>query len=518
MAALVVAVIACSDREDGVDAGPASEVSLIPLPESLSYGQTNITLPDVVGLTDDMPGVAAQLLGKTLESSAGGIEVLSVPNEKAFIRSTKDASMAEEAYRIKISADGVEIASSSDKGFLWGVQTLRQIILQAPAGKIPTLTLEDCPKKGWRGFHVDVARHMFTMEYLKKIVDVLSFYKINKLQLHLTDDQGWRIEIKKYPQLTESGCWREFDEYDIDCLNRLKSDPDYFIDPRFVRNNTEYGGYYTQAELRDFAAFAAERGIDVIPEIDMPGHFMSAIRTFPELSCTGEAGWGREFSFPVCAGKTENYGFFTDILDEVLDVFPSEYVHIGADEVEKDNWRKCDRCQALIREHNLGNVDGLQNYFVGVMADYLKSKGRKVMAWDDAFIARDPQNLVYTFWRDWKADNPGKITQAGYPIVFMEWGHFYFYSKPSDEQLRALYEFNCEPQFTGIVDSNMLGYQACVFTEIIPNERKFGQQVFPSLQAFAELAWGSRREWSNFRRRLPWHLSWLNQNGIHYRK
>lgn len=518
----IMSACSCSKNENSEQVIPISKVSLIPLPESVMYDTSNIILPNDISVTQELPALPAQLLKETLTNVMKIENTKSAANENAFIRISKDNALAEEGYKITISAESIQIDYATPKGLLWGVQTLRQILLQNTVANngnktIPALTISDTPKNTWRGFHIDVARHMFTIDYLKKITDCLSFYKINKLQLHLTDDQGWRIEIKKYPELTAKGGWREFDEYDKRCIELSQSDPDYIIDSRFIKNNNEYGGYYTQEELKDFITYATERGIDVIPEIDMPGHFSAAIKAFPDLSCTGETGWGEEFSYPVCAGKTEHYPFFKDIIDEVTTLFPSEYMHIGADEVEKHNWKKCERCQKLIQEENLGNVDNLQNYFVKEMANHVKSKGKKVMAWDDAFNAKDPQDILYTYWRDWLSDQPGKITQRGYPIVFMEWGRFYLISTPSDAQLKSLYEFNFEPQFEGIVKSNVIGFQACVWTEMIPNERKFGQQVFPSLQAFAELVWGSKREWNSFIIRLPWHLKWLTENGIHSR-
>lgn len=508
----------CSDHEDGETTISRSQIYLIPLPKSISYGTQNVALPEQMTVSQSLTGIPSELLKETLTSILSNGNVTEAENDKAFIRISINQTLEEEGYRIDITETGVNIEYSNDKGLLWGIQTLRQILLQNNQLSIPMLSIADTPGKAWRGFHIDVARHMFTMDFLKKITNCLSFYKINKLQIHLTDDQGWRIEIKKYPELATQGGWREFDEYDNSCNELAKSDTDYTIDTRFIRNNNEYGGYYTQEEMASLIDYATERGIEVIPEIDMPGHFSSAIKVYPELSCTGAAGWGEEFSYPVCAGKTENYSFFQDILDEMIALFPGNYVHIGGDEVEKDNWKTCERCQQLIADENLASLDELQNYFLKQMADHAKNQGKKVMAWDDAFSTTNPQDMLYTYWRDWMDEQPGMITQSGYPIVFMEWGRFYLSADPSDALLKSLYEFTFEPQFSGIVESNVVGFQACVWTEMIPNETKFGQHVFPSLQAFSEVAWGSDRDWSSFTNRLPWHLNWINQNGIHARQ
>lgn len=483
----------------------------------MTYGETNITIPDNVTISSDLKGIHAQLLTETL--SAIKDVVSATNNESAFIQIHPDNTLMEEGYKIVVDDKSCNIFYKTETGLLWGIQTMRQILGQNTTingnSTIPKLTVSDTPKKAWRSFHIDVARHMFTMEYLKKLVDQLSFYKLNKLQIHLTDDQGWRIEIKKYPELTSVGAWREFDEYDKRCIELAKTDESFIIDERFIRNGKEYGGFYTQDELADLISYATIRGIEVIPEIDMPGHFSAGIRAFPKLSCTGEAGWGEEFSYPVCAGKIDNYPFFKDIIDEVITLFPSTHFHLGGDEVEKKNWETCPDCQNLIREQNLINTDGLQNYFIKHMADYIRdTKGKQVMAWDDAFIEREPQELLYTYWRDWLPEQAAKITQQGFPLIFMEWGHFYLSATPSDDLLKSLYEFEFEPKFPGIVKSNVLGFQACVWTEMIPNEEKFGEHVFPSLQAFSEVAWGSTRDWGSFSARLPWHLQWLTDNGI----
>lgn len=517
---LTLTLWACNDNEDDFKGGsklPISRVSIIPMPTSLTHGMNNISIPQEVTFSNELKGINAELLTQTLSSISSSVSP--TDNANAFIKVHSDPTLKEEGYKIAVNDEGCHIYYNTPVGLLWGVQTMRQILVQHSSANgyksIPRLTLSDTPKKEWRGFHIDVARHMFSMEFLKKIVDQLSFYKINKFQIHLTDDQGWRIEIKKYPELTTIGGWRKFDKYDKEMLEKSETDKSYVIDPRYVRNTDEYGGFYTQAQIADLVAYATARGIEVIPEIDMPGHFSAGIKAYPHLSCTGEAGWGEEFSYPVCAGKTQNYQFFKDIIDEVSALFPSTHFHIGGDEVEKDNWTKCPDCQKLIREENLINVDGLQNYFIKHMADYVRTqKGKEVMAWDDAFIEREPQELLYTYWRDWKADQPAKITQQGYPLIFMEWGRFYLSATPSDDLLKSLYEFEFEPQFKGIVKSNVIGYQACVWTEWIPNEGKFGEHVFPSLQAFAELSWGSSRDWSSFSSRIPWHLEWLKKNGI----
>lgn len=467
-------------NEEPAKSYPLTRVSLIPQPKTLTYGDKNVAVPT--------------------------------------IKETKDASLGEEEYKIAVTAEAINLSYGSELGLIWGRQTVEQIVGQQTEvdGKqtIPLLSISDAPRYGWRSFHLDVARHMYKVDFLKKLVDCLSFYKINHLHLHLTDDQGWRIEIKKYPELTQEGAWRTFDKYDQECINLAQSDAAYAIDSRFIRNGNEYGGYYTQNQLKDLVAYANERGIDVIPEIDMPGHLTSAIKCYPNMQCNGTTGWGTEFSYPICAGRDENVEILKNIFDEVMEIFPGKYIHLGADEVNKDPWKSCEKCKAKMRAHNLKDVEALCNFFVKEIADYLKSKGKTVMAWDDAYYDNDPQDLVYTFWRDWLPQSPATITSHGKKMVFMEWGHFYLSGRPSDTQLKNLYNFSPDNDFPGIKADNMLGYQACVFTETIPNAVILGRHVFPSLQAFSELTWSEKRSWDSFVTRLPWHLKWVQRKGV----
>lgn len=514
---------ACSEDEDNTVAVQyASRVAIVPQPVSVSYGSNDILLPYEISISTDIKENYYSLLQTTLYHVLGrDAEITSVHDEQAFIRVVQDDKLKAEEYKLNVDETGIRIVYASSQGLLWGIQTLRQIILQgvesASGINIPKITVFDRPKMEWRGFHIDVARHMFSLDYLKKVVDELSFYKINRLQMHLTDDQGWRIEIKKYPALISEGAWRKFDKYDLECIEKAKTDSSFAIDERFVRNGNEYGGYYTQEQLKEFIQYAADRGIDIIPEIDMPGHMSSAVKAFPHLSCRGGVGWGEEFSHPICAGKVQNYGMLKDIVTEVADLFPGQYFHLGADEVEKTSWKTCPDCQALIRNKNLEDTDDLQNYFVHEMADFIREKGKIPMAWDDAFYDKNPQQLVYTFWRDWKAEQVAEMTQRGFPVIFMEWGRFYLSAEPSDRLLKELYNFDFLPHFRGVVKRNIKGFQACVWTELIPNESKMGEHLFPSVLAFAELSWSQLADWDSFVNRLPVHLDHLKDVGMNYR-
>ncbi|MGV8092931.1 MAG: beta-N-acetylhexosaminidase [Mangrovibacterium sp.] len=355
---------------------------LIPKPQKESYTGKVLRLPSSVAISTDLDNDARTILGKVFQ------EVLNVrtsfaPDEKSFVRFHVDQELAAEAYIIKTDRKRIEIYASSPQGSLWAVQTLHQMLKHAgrsgtgnpkylPAGEI-----EDFPVHQWRSFHLDVARHFFTKEFLFRTIERLSFYKINKLHLHLSDDQGWRIEIDKYPLLTGIGGWRTFDRFDSICIRKARLDPDMEIDKRFIRQDSMYGGFYTKADMKAIIGHAKKYRIEIIPEIDMPGHMSAAIRAYPWLSCTGNPGWGKEFSHPVCVCDPRVIDFAKDVYEEITALFPSEYIHIGADEVEKDSWEADHDCQELIKEKGLESPEGLQTLFVNEMHQFLKEKGKK---------------------------------------------------------------------------------------------------------------------------------------------
>ena len=312
--------LSCNDNDNGgYPERVPTRLSVMPLPERVDYKESVVTLPQNVTVSQNIPASTSQLLKSTLEEKLS-LSASDASNDHAFIRVKQESDLAKEAYRLTVTKEGACIYYSTETGLLWGIQTLRQALEQAnffTSGNskyLPMVDIKDAHKYDWRGFHIDVVRHMFTVDYLKKVIDCLSFYKINKLHLHLTDDQGWRIEVKKYPLLTQEGSWRDFDEYDKRCVELSQQDYNYEIDPRFVINGSQYGGHYTQEEMKGLVSYALERGIDIVPEIDMPGHFSAAIKVYPELSCTGEAGWGEEFSYPICPSRPENYQFVQSII------------------------------------------------------------------------------------------------------------------------------------------------------------------------------------------------------------
>ena len=404
--------LSCNDNDNGnYPERVPTRLSVMPLPERVDYKESVVSLPQNVTVSQNIPASTSQLLKSTLEEKLS-LSVSDASNDRAFIRVKQEADLAKEAYRLTVTKEGACVYYSTETGLLWGIQTLRQALEQAnfftsgSAKYLPMVDIKDAPKYDWRGFHIDVVRHMFTVDYLKKVIDCLSFYKINKLHLHLTDDQGWRIEIKKYPKLTEIGSKREKTLVDY-----------YYVNYPQVFDGKEHGGYYTQEQIKDVVAYAASKYINVVPEIEMPGHALAALAAYPELSCDStqtykvSPTWG-VFEQVFCPSET-TFKFFEGVMDEVIELFPSEYIHIGGDECPKTAWKNSAFCQQLIRQLGLkddttpsktdgikhSKEDKLQSYFVTRMEKYLNGKGRNIIGWDEILEGGLAPNATVMSWR-----------------------------------------------------------------------------------------------------------------------
>jgi hexosaminidase len=446
---------------------------------------------------------------------------------KTRIRFTTDTSLKEEGYEIHISEAGIRLSAKMARGAFYAAQSLSQMFWQITRDhkmssfELKYIIIRDAPKYPWRGFHIDISRHCFTKEYIMSVIDELSYYKINKLHLHLTDDQGWRVEILQFPLLTETGAWRPFNEMDSACLKKSETDSKYIIDSRFVRSangQTFYGGYFTKQDIREIVAYAGEHFIEVIPEIDMPGHMSAAINAYPFLSCTGSTGWGTEFSYPVCPCKEDVISFCHGIWDEIAELFPSEYVHIGGDEVDKKSWESSSVCQDFMVQNNLHSMNDIQNYFVNDIQHYLESKGKTVIAWDDVIDGRVDNNLVMMYWRDWIKDSPARCASNGNSIILTPWSPFYISSDHTDKTLQDLYEYDPELILPSQAVAKIIGFQSCLWTEEIPSEAMFEYLVYPRMQALSEVEWGAGRDWTTFKIRLGTHMKYMASKNIKYRK
>jgi len=505
---------------------------IIPLPEKVTLsGQVKTITGSSTIYIDSHFQRAGEVIIKAIRD-AGGLIVKENNGdpENSDIRLVSDEQLDSNEYKMDVDDKKIVITAESPRSAFYAAQTFRQILWNADVDqangtiKVQAINIIDKPQNRYRGFHMDLSRHFFPKEFVYEIIDMMALYKLNKLQLHLSDDQGWRIMIDKYPDLTRVGAYREFDENDEACMEKAKYDPDYNFDPQFINGNI-YGGFYTKQDIRDIVSYASGNFIDVIPEIDMPGHMSAAIRAYPELSCSGDTNWGQEFSEPLCVCKPEVMQFVHDIWDEVIDLFPSNTVHLGADEVDKSFWGVSDTCKQFMEDHSLNNVNKIQSYFVEDMYKYFSSKGKKMIAWDDILVNNDDDivnqvdpHILVMYWRDYKPESAVYAARNGNSIILTPWSWFYLSSQPTDENLKSLYDFDEKTELDPEVVEKKIGYQACVWTEDIPSEAVFERHIFPRFQAYAEVAWSNTKAWESFTKRMDAHLDFLKRNGIKYTK
>ncbi len=420
-----------------------------------------------------------------------------IPNE-GFITFQQLIGGYPESYSINVNTDKISITYTSESSCFNALQSLFQLISFIDDGNrlsIPVSFVKDYPSFSWRGLHLDVARHFFSVEEVKQFLNLMSMYKFNVFHWHLTDDQGWRIEIKRYPKLTSIGAWRD-----------STIENHYSTFPR-TWNTTRYGGFYSQEQIKEVVKYAAARQITVIPEIEMPGHARAAIAAYPEYSCNGNKQsvpgvWG-VFDDVFCT-KDSTIAFLQNILDEVMDLFPSPYIHVGGDEVPKTRWKQCPKCQAIIKNFTLADEHELQSYFIGQMDQYLQSHNRKLIGWDEILEGGLTSGAAVMSWRGFE----GGIAAAkeGHFVVMSPGSHCYFdhyqgqsFSEPlaigGFTPLEKVYEFNPIPN--GIKDkeaSFILGGQANLWTEYIPTFDQLTYMTYPRAIALSQVLWGGTKE------------------------
>jgi len=520
----------CRKTGDNPQAQTTTHVhGIIPLPLNVDLTDGNLVIDKNVVLVNNtqfQPSVSV-VENALVQVFGTAITKKDSPVGKTNIQFTVDNTLDTSAYQIDITAKGIIVKAKTPTGAFYAAQSIRQMIWNSTSGlksqsfSLRLIMIKDKPQYAWRGFHLDVSRHFFTKEYILKIIDWLAYYKFDKLHLHLSDDQGWRIQIDQFPKLTEIGAWRTFNKLDSTCMELAKTDNNYTIDKRFIKvvnGQTVYGGFYTKQDMRDIIAYASAHYIDVIPEIDMPGHMSAAIRAYPQLSCVDSAGWGTEFSFPICPCNDPVMDFSYKVWDEIAELFPSKVVHIGCDEVEKGTWTSSPACQAFMKQNGMTSLNEIQNYFVKKIQEHLQAKGKTVIAWDDVIDGNVDNKITMMFWRDWVTDSPARSAANGNPIIITDWSCFYLSSNGTDESLRKLYSYNPKDIFPVNVLSKVQGMQGCVWTEEIPSEAVFEKHVFPGLAALAEVCWASGRDWYSFQARMQSHFSYLNFNKINYRR
>lgn len=424
-----------------------------------------------------------------------------------------------EGYRLEVLPQKVTLAGGR-AGQFYGQQTLRQ--LQREDGSWPCCRVVDRPRFGWRGLMLDVARHFFTPAEIKRFLDVMAAHKLNVFHWHLTDDQGWRLEIRRYPRLTEVGAWREGIGFGLDAGAS-----------RNYRADGRYGGFYTQAEVREIVAYAAQRCIRVVPEIEMPGHSTAALAAYPELSCRGQRrpieGRAGIFDGVFCAGREETFAFLEGVLDEVVELFADRYVHVGGDEVPQDNWRDCARCRARRQAEGLRDEAELQSYFIRRVERSLESRGRRLIGWDEILEGGLAPHATVMSWRG----VAGGVAAAavGHDVVMTPSSHCYFdfpqglVAQPKAATWAATISWEKVLEFEPVTEEipaaqrgHVLGGQANVWTEWMPNYGHVEFMAYPRACALAEVLWSPRegRSVEEFRQRLRAHTRFLDRLGVLY--
>lgn len=512
------------------------EVSIIPLPNSITETNSAFVLPQKckIGVSDKSLIPAADYLVGILAKSTG--YQFEVTEGKGDINLALSGSeTVKGSYDFVSTSKSVSITGDSYQGVIYGIETLRQLLPPQIESKkqengvewaIPVVEIKDSPRFGWRGLMLDVSRHFYDKDEVKELLDLMALYKMNKFHWHLTDDQGWRIEIKKYPLLTEKGAWRKYNSHDKTCIELAKKNDntDYLIPEekiRVVEGDTLYGGFYTQEDIKEIVSYAQVRGIDVIPEIDMPGHMLAAVSNYDGVSCFKTTGWGSTFSSPVCPGKDSALEFCKNVYSEIIPLFPYKYIHIGGDEVEKTNWKKCPDCQKRIRDKKLKSEEELQSWFIHEMEAFFNSQGKDMIGWDEILEGGLSKTATVMWWRTWAKDAPMKTASQGNNIIFTPNSQFYLDYEQDVKSLPNIYNYDPSEEFAQKPElmERVLGVQGNIWCEWIPSRERMQYMAVPRMLAIAELGWSNPelKNWTEFSERLSVQFERLNVMDVNYR-
>ena len=511
------------------------DVSIIPEPVNLTQssghfvinGKTKIITngdESVLPLAKMFADRVDFLTGNKLTATVGG----KGKNISLQINKTRNNEIGDEGYLLDIQASGVKVAANNPSGIFYGLQSLLQLVSlnstienKGQEVTVPTVSIVDYPRFAWRGLMLDVSRHFFDKAFIKKFLDQMVEYKYNVFHWHLTDDPGWRIEIKKYPKLTEVGAWR------VPRTGVFYSMPT--IKPG---EKPTYGGYYTQEDIKEIVKYAADRFITIVPEIDIPGHSRSLIAAYPQASCSGKQTtvYAGELGGPeenvLCAGNEANFKMLDDILGEVATLFPGEYIHIGGDEVCKDFWEQCPKCQKVMTENGLKDEHELQSYFIKRAEKIVESKGKRLIGWDEILEGGLAPNATVMSWRG--MDGGIKAASEGHEVVMTPTDFCYLDYMQGDPitsgfpapwptlDISKVYSF--EPVPNGVDPKYILGGQGNVWTEMIQEERQVEYMTWPRAMALAEVFWSpkEKRDNNSFMHRLEQNFPLLDKNETKY--
>lgn len=518
----------------------SDDLTIIPQPQSMVLGKGYFQFTQETVFVIDPALMPAQLpFLEQFERASGfkfAVQKAALSGNSVVIDT--DKSLPKEGYTLEVTPEKINIKAADYNGALYALQTLRQLLPNEVESSelvkrdwlVPAVTISDAPQYQWRGLMLDVSRHFFPKEYILKTLDRMAMLKLNTFHFHLVDNEGWRIEIKKYPKLTEVGAWR-VDQEDKLWNERTPNPANAFANPATAPK--KYGGFYTQEDIKEIVAYASARGITVIPEIEMPAHAMSAIAAYPELSCHKRPiGVPSGAVWPItdiyCAGQEETFAFIEEVLTEVLALFPSQYIHIGGDEATHTEWERCPKCQLRMKEHQLKNVHQLQSYFIRRIDDFLTSKGRTLVGWDEIMDGGLAKNAVVMNWRGIEVGK--KALAQGNPIVLTSDCYIDNYQGLPDYEpqanggylpLKKLYNYNLEKEAladASVEKSKVLGTQANLWAEHVGSTEHSEYMLFPRLLALAEISWTNDKlkDWDSFMRRTQHFMQRMDVMGIHY--
>lgn len=524
----VLGLMSCTSSEQ------VREVTLIPTPVSVEKGEGcfSFTPSTVIAVSDESQLVVANVFASLFSQSAGFTPKVKLCNE-GDIQFVVDTLMKDEAYEMAIQTGNITVKAAGERGFFYALQNLRLLLPPAiesegkteSAWSVPAQVIKDEPRFGYRGFMLDVSRYFLPKDELLRMIDCIAMLKINRLHLHLTDDNGWRLEIKKYPKLTEVGAWR-VDRQHLpfpERRNPEKGEP------------TLIGGFYTQEDMKEIIKYAAARQVEVIPEIDIPAHSNAALASYPELACPvvdrfigvlpGMGARNAEIIF--CAGNEKTFEFLEGVLDEVIDLFPSRYIHLGGDEASKTYWKKCPLCQKRIQQEHLHDEEMLQGYFMSRLANYVRSKGREVMGWDELTNAPLPEDAIVFGWRGHgnaalKAADQGhrfimSPARISYLIRYQGPQWFEPFTYFGNNTLKNIFDYEpVQADWKPEYESLLMGVEGCLWTEFCNKPDDVFYLTFPRLAALAEVAWGQkgRKDWNLFLKGLDNYVAHLDRKGV----
>lgn len=502
-------------------AHPILAQSVIPVPLKMEQGTGSFLLSEKTKLYTNLQGGEAELWENYLKALPVQLKEARMKDRKQmlFLLITPKIPQlpSPESYTLSVTSQRIEIRATSGAGLFYGMQTLLQLMQPASTGSysVPSVEIEDTPRFAYRGLMLDVSRHFSTKEFIKKQIDALAYYKINRLHLHLTDAAGWRLEIKKYPLLTDFAAWR--------------TDPTWKKWWNGGRKYLRYdepgasGGYYTQDDIREILEYARQHYITVIPEIEMPSHSEEVLAAYPQLSCSGEPYKNSDF----CVGNEETFTFLENVLTEVMELFPSEYIHVGGDEAGKSAWKTCPKCQKRMKDEHLANVDELQSYLIHRIEKFLNNHGRRLLGWDEILQGGIAPNATVMSWRG-EEGGIAAVT-SGHHAIMTPGAYCYLdsyqdapYSQPEAIggylPLKKVYAYDPVPASLTAEQAKLVyGVQGNLWVEYIPTPEHVEYMIYPRMLALAEVAWSApeRKSWPDFHTRALSAVADLQKKGYH---